>query len=117
MARWEEVMLQNIEKASNDYVNIKDLSYGIVESLNPLVINDEGLLLYKEDILINEDLLPHNEIYSSFKADINGETKTYSNVSIKTTSKIKKGDMVALKEVNDSLKIVLCKVVQGRDII
>lgn len=117
MARWEEILLQSIEKTSNEYVDIKDLSYGIVESLNPLVINDEGLPLYKEDLLINEDLLPHNEIYSSFKADINGETKSYSNIKIKTTSKIKKGDMVALKKINDSLKIVLCKVVQGRDII
>ena len=117
MARWEEIFLSGIEDTSREAVNIKDISYGTVESLNPLVINDEGLPLYKDNLLINEDLLPHNKLIQTATVDVGDDTKTYNNIVIKTSSRLSVGDIVALKEVNDSTKIVLCKVVKGRDII
>lgn len=109
----EEKIAKILERSANSSVNIKDISYATVVSVTPLSINDGGLILDGDDLLVNEDLLPHIEYYTEFTGDIGDETKTYKNVKVKTKYRLKKGDMVAIKEINNSKKLILFKVVKG----
>lgn len=108
--RWEEKMFKNIEKTSDKYINIKDLQFGKVISINPLEIDSEGLALYQNNLYINEDLLEHTREFESLTGTIGGSTTTISNGSITFKGKLKAGDTVVLKEINTIKYMLICKV-------
>ena len=58
MNDWLENMYK-IFQQNNNNIDIKETKIGIVQSVSPLQICIGGLVLYKENLYINEDVLEH----------------------------------------------------------
>lgn len=106
MLRPEERILRRIESTSIDAVNIKEITFGRVVTLSPLTINEGGLILTQRNLIVNEDLLSHKKTIS-YKEGNDTITRT---MTVKSCLSI--GDEIALREIDDKTKLVLCKVVR-----
>ena len=98
--------------------------FGTVESVAPLTISTSGILLSKDDLLINAGITERTETISMSETSgdlagtINGNSSTFyiSGGNMSTTASIElsltKGDNVLLIPIDDNQKfIILCKVV------
>lgn len=111
--RWEEMMMQNTEKAAENHIDIKETFLGRVVSVNPLQVNIKGLPLESENLVINENLLDHKIEFNKFHGTIDDVSKTYSNGYIEVKSPLKVGDFVICREMHNNLFYIACKVKVG----
>jgi hypothetical protein len=111
--KWEEKMLRNIEKTSDNYIDIKELEIGKVISLEPLQILNGELPLFKENLYINSDLLANTREFTTLSGTIGNSTTTITDGSISFKEDLKDGDLVALREINDTTYMVMFKLTKG----
>ncbi|MBC2402681.1 DUF2577 family protein [Clostridium saccharobutylicum] len=109
-------MFQHIEKASNEYIDIKEDEIGTIISINPLQISVGGLPLTKDNIYINPTLLEHTMGFATLTGTIGDSQTTISNGSILFKSVLKEKDLVVLRELKNGKYLVRCKVVGGGSI-
>lgn len=109
-------MFQHIEKASNEYIDIKEDEIGKVISINPLQISVGGLPLTKENVYINPTLLEHTMDFTTLTGTIGDSQTTISNGSILFKSNLHEKDLVALRLMKNGKYLVRCKVVGGDSI-
>ena len=58
----EDKFMKSLSRTAQIHVDIKETEIAIVDSISPLRINVEGLILTTKNLYINEDLLPYDEI-------------------------------------------------------
>lgn len=111
--KWEERMLRNVERTSNNSIEIKEIEIGKVISIDPLQILNGELPLFSNNLYINPDLLANTKEFTTLTGTIGGSTTTISNGSIYFSSQLKVNDLVALRELNKTTYIVMFKVTKG----
>lgn len=122
--RWEEkasILFSNISKNS---VDIKETKIGIVISSEPLQIEIGELVLNKENLYINEDLLKYERIFTIPVQGASGNTSdgasiidcSFSKCKIIFESRFKIGDLVALRKLEFEKYYLEAKVKRGSDI-
>lgn len=109
--KWEEKLLRHIENTSNEYIDTKDIEVGRIISIEPLQIASGELVLYKENILINPELLAHKKEFETLTGTVGDTSMTISNGSISFAGTLKECDMVALKPIRrDKTYLVMFKI-------
>ena len=111
--RWEEMMMQNTEKAAENHIDIKETFLGRVVSVNPLQVNIKGLPLESNNLVINENLLDHKIEFKKLHGIIGDTAKTYTDGYVEIKSPLKVGDFVACREMHNGLFYISCKVKVG----
>ena len=108
MNDWLENMYK-IFQNNNSIIDIKETKIGIVQSVSPLQICIGELVLYKDNLYINEDLLEYER---SFTIPDSG----FSNKEIIFYCKLNVGDMVALRKLPFEKYYLENKVINGGDL-
>src|SRR5471030_3334936 len=111
--KWEERLLQNVEKTSDKYIDIKNLEIGKVISMDPLQIINGELPLLAENLYINPDLLEHIKEFTTLTGTIGDSATTITNGSIYFKSSLEINDLVMLKKMNKTTYAVMFKVMKG----
>ncbi|WP_058229667.1 DUF2577 family protein [Clostridium butyricum] len=109
----EDIFMESFRNSAMESVDIKETAIGVVESVNPIQIKVDGLILYYSDLYINCDLLEHTETFKTLTGTVGDRTTTISNGSIIFNSKLSVGDKVALRETTDDRYYVSGKVKGG----
>ena len=123
MNDWLENMYK-IFQQNNNNIDIKETKIGIVQSVSPLQICIGELVLYKENLYINEDLLEYERPFTIPTQSANGSTTApasiidcgFSNKKIIFHCKLKVGDMVALRKLPFEKYYLENKVINGGDL-
>lgn len=109
--KWEEKFLRRFENTANEYIDTKDIEIGKVISIEPLQITSEKLVLYKENLYVNPELLAHKKEFETLTGTVGDNSITISNGSISFVATLKEGDMVALKPIRrDKTYLVMFKI-------
>lgn len=109
--KWEEKFLRHFENAAKESIDTKDIEVGRIISIEPLQIASGELVLYKENLYINHELLAHKKEFEILTGTVGDNQITISNGSISFTGSLKEGDMVALKPVRrDKTYLVMFKI-------
>ena len=109
----EDMFMESFRNSAIDSVDIKETAIGVVESVNPIKIIVDGLILEYSDLYINYDLLEHTETFKTLTGTVGDRTTTISNGSIIFNSKLSVGDKVVLRETTDGRYYVSGKVKGG----
>ena len=109
MNDWQENMYK-IFQHNNSSIDIKETKIGIVQSISPLQICIGELVLYKENLYINEDLLEYERPFTI------PTQSGFSNKKIIFHCKLKVGDMVALRKLPFEKYYLENKVINGGDL-
>ena len=109
MNDWLENMYR-IFQQNNSNIDIKETKIGIVQSVSPLQICIGELVLYKENLYINEDLLEYERPFTI------PTQSSFSNKKIVFHCKLKVGDMVALRKLPFEKYYLENKVINGGDL-
>lgn len=107
--KWEEKMLRRIENTSSDHIDIKELEIGKVISIDPLQIICGELVLLKENLYINSDLLNHTREFTMLTGIVGDKSMTISNGSISFKATLEENNLVALRPINKNKYLVICK--------
>lgn len=109
----EDMLSEAIGNTALDIINIKETSIGKIESVSPLSVRVDGLLLNYDDLYVNSELLNHTKYFEKLTG-INGDnTTTLTNGSITFKSSLDVGDKVAIREINDGRYYIMSKVKGG----
>ena len=109
MNDWLENMYK-IFQQNNNNIDIKETKIGMVQSVSPLQICIGELVLYKENLYINEDLLEYERPFTI------PTQSGFSNKKIIFHCKLKVGDMVALRKLPFEKYYLENKVINGGDL-
>ena len=109
----EDMFMESFRSSAMESVDIKETAIGVVESINPIQIKVDGLILDYSDIHVNYDLLEHTETFKTLTGTVGDRTTTISNGSIILNSKLSVGDKVVLRETTDGRYYVSGKVKGG----
>ena len=109
MNDWQENMYK-IFQQNNNNIDIKETKIGIVQSVSPLQICIGELVLYKDNLYINEDLLEYERPFTI------PTQSGFSNKKIIFHCKLKVGDMVALRKLPFEKYYLETKVIKGSDL-
>ena len=109
----EDMFMESFRSSAMESVDIKETAIGVVESVNPIKIIVDGLILEYSDLYINYDLLEHTETFKTLTGTVGDRTTTISNGSIIFNSKLSVGDKVVLRETTDGRYYVSGKVKGG----
>ena len=109
MNDWLENMYK-IFQQNNSNIDIKETKIGIVQSVSPLQICIGELVLYKENLYINEDLLEYERPFTI------PTQSSFSSKKIVFHCKLKVGDMVALRKLPFEKYYLENKVIKGSDL-
>ena len=126
MNDWREYVYKIFEQNNNN-IDIKETKIGIVQSVSPLQICIGELVLYKENLYINEDLLEYSRKFTIPEQTATGKTiETEPERKIITAGfdyktiifhcKLHVGDMVALRKLPFEKYYVENKVIKGSDL-
>ena len=109
MNDWQENMYK-IFQHNNSSIDKKETKIGIVQSVSPLQICIGELVLYKENLYINEDVLEHERQITipTESGFINKKIIIHSNLHV--------GDMVALRKLPFEKYYLENKVIKGSDL-
>lgn len=108
MNDWLENMYR-IFQQNNNNIDIKETKIGIVQSVSPLQVCIGELVLYKDNLYINEDLLEYERPFSI-------PDTGFSNKKIIFHCKLNVGDMVALRKLPFEKYYLENKVIKGSDL-
>ncbi len=109
--KWEEKFLQRVEKTSDSYIDVKEIEIGRVISIDPLQIISENLVLFKENLYINPNLLAHTREFEVLTGTVGDEAMTISNGSVSFKACLEDKDLVALRPIGKNKYLLICKVV------
>ena len=109
MNDWLENMYK-IFQQNNNNIDIKETKIGIVQSVSPLQICIGELVLYKDNLYINEDLLEYERPFT-----IPTESG-FTNKKIIFHCKLNVGDMVTLRKLPFEKYYLENKVIKGSDL-
>ena len=109
MNDWLENMYK-IFQQNNSNIDIKETKIGIVQSVSPLQVCIGELVLYKDNLYINEDLLEYERPFTI------PTQSSFSNKKIVFHCKLKVGDMVALRKLPFEKYYLENKVIRGSDL-
>ena len=109
MNDWLENMYK-IFQHNNSSIDIKETKIGIVQSISPLQICIGELVLYKENLYINEDLLEYERPFTI------PTQSAFANKKIIFHCKLNVGDMVALRKLPFEKYYLENKVIKGSDL-
>ncbi|MBE6071035.1 MAG: DUF2577 domain-containing protein [Clostridium butyricum] len=122
--RWEEKVSMLLDNTAKSAIDIKETKIGLVTSLEPLQIEIGELVLNKENLYINEDLLKCERVFTIPVQSASGSTTApasitkcgFSNSKIIFESRLKIGDLVALRKLEFEKYYVENKIIKGSDI-
>lgn len=106
--RWEEKLLGRIEKTSSDNIDIKEFQIGKIITIDPLVINLDGLPLYNENLYINSNLLEHTREFTTLTGTVGDSTMIISNGSINFKAQLVENSYVLLREMTQNKFALVC---------
>ena len=109
----EDMLNEALENKAKGSIDIKETIIGTIETINPITIRADGMLLYYDDLYIDYSLLEHTEIFKTLTGTIGDSTTTIINGSILFNSKLTIGDKVVMRETNDGRYYVSGKVKGG----
>lgn len=110
--RWEEKILSRIEKTSSDNIDVKEFQIGKIITVDPLVINLDGLPLYNENLYINTNLLEYTREFTTLTGTIGDSAMTISNGSINFKTQLIENSYVLLREMEENKYALIC-MIQG----
>jgi hypothetical protein len=124
IVRWEEKWCRTFENSANDAVDIKETKIGKITSLKPLQIEIGELVLNKNNLYINEDLLKHKRIFTIPTQSASGATTAPASIidcgfnlkEIIFESRLHIGDLVSLRKLEFEKFYVANKVKKGSDL-
>ena len=109
MNDWQENMYR-IFQHNNSSIDIKETKIGTVQSVSPLQICIGELVLYKDNLYINEDLLEYERPFTI------PTQSGFTNKKIIFHCKLHVGDMVALRKLPFEKYYLENKVINGGDL-
>lgn len=111
--KWEEKFLQRVEKTSNSYIDVKEIEIGKIISIDPLQIVIGKLVLYKENLYINPDLLAHTREFIKLTGTVGDNEITISNGSISFENNLSDEDLVVLKPIGENKYMLMFKAIKA----
>ncbi len=127
MEKWEEMLYKTLDKSAKNSIDIKETKIGIVTSINPLQVCIGKLVLEKENLYINEELLEYERQFTIPEQPTTGKTSGtvpdgdvirvgFSNKKIIMHFKLKVNDLVALRKLEFEKYYLEAKVRKGSDL-
>ena len=104
----EDKFMKSLSRTAKMHVDIKETEIAIVDSISPLRINVEGLILTSRNLYINEDLLPYDEVVEA--STTTSHEHHHSITTIHHKGRLKVGDKVIVREMKNNKYYVACKV-------
>ena len=104
----EDKFMKALNRTSKINVNIKETEIAIVDSISPLRINIDGLILTTRNLYVNEDLLPYDEIIEA--STTTNDDHHHSITTIHHKGRLRVGDKVVVREMKNNKYYVACKV-------
>ena len=104
----EDKFMQSLSRTAKMHVDIKETEIAIVDSISPLRINVEGLILTSKNLYINEDLLPYDEVVEA--STTTSHEHHHSITTIHHKGRLHVGDKVIVREMKNNKYYVACKV-------
>ena len=127
MEKWEEMLYKTLDKSAKNSIDIKETKIGIVTSINPLQVCIGKLVLEKENLYINEELLEYERQFTIPEQSTTGKTSGtvpdgsvtsvgFNNKKIIMHFKLKINDLVALRKLEFEKYYLEAKVRKGSDL-
>ena len=104
----EDKFMKSLSRTAQIHVDIKETEIAIVDSISPLRINVEGLILTARNLYVNEDLLPYDEVVEA--STTTNDDHHHSITTIHHKGRLKVGDKVIVREMKNNKYYVACKV-------
>lgn len=104
----EDKLMKSLHRTAKMSVDIKETEIAIVDSISPLRINVEGLILTTKNLYINEDLLPYDEVIEAYTTT--NDDHHHSITTIHHKGRLHVGDKVIVREMKNNKYYVACKV-------
>ena len=104
----EDKFMKSLNRTAKMNIDIKETEIAIVDSISPLRINVEGLILTTRNLYVNEDLLPYDEVVEA--STTTNHEHSHSITTIHHKGRLQVGDKVIVREMKNNKYYVACKV-------
>ena len=104
----EDKFMKSLSRTAKINIDIKETEIAIVDSISPLRINVDGLILTSRNLYVNEDLLPYDEVVEA--STTTSHEHHHSITTIHHKGRLKVGDHVIVREMKNNKYYVACKV-------